>query len=284
MAKYHVERDNKVEEEDKSGCKLVFSKEQFAGLIFLPVILNGRRIIAFFDTGAGMTFIRSSLAKEMGLKEQSQLRGGNNQRKEMDFRTVEVGSLVLGQERMENLSAGVVPDESMDFGHDSEGNAFPADLILGWDVIGNVRFAFDMRKREVLVKPGGGSPQEDSLKWDRFPKIQIDYQGEKYPMGFDTGHTETMLDDSWLNRIQGLHSSSTVVQGIGSRSEEEVHIADRLTFFVYGQEVTLEHIEIMNYEIPGSVQGSISGLLGIDLVKGKRWTMDGKSRHFQILD
>jgi len=80
-------------------------------------------------------------------------------------------------------------------------------------------------------------------------------------------HTETMLDDSWLNRIQGLHSSSTVVQGIGSRSEEEVHIADRLTFFV-----------------PGSVPGSISGLLGIDLVKGKRWTMDGKSRHFQILD
>ena len=97
-------------------------------------------------------------------------------------------------------------------------------------------------------------------------------------------HTETMLDDSWLNRIQGLHSSSAVVQGIGSRSEEEVHIADRLTFFVYGQEVMLEHIEIMNHKIPGSEPGSISGLLGIDLVKGKRWTMDGKSRHFQILD
>lgn len=74
MAKYQVERDNKVEEEDKSGCKLVFSKEQFAGLIFLPVILNGRGIITFFDAGAGMTFISSSLAKEMGLKEQSPLR------------------------------------------------------------------------------------------------------------------------------------------------------------------------------------------------------------------
>lgn len=81
-----------------------------------------------------MTFIRSSLAKEMGLKVQTQIRGGNKQGKEMDFRTVEVGSLVLGQERTENLSAGVVPDESLDLGNDSEGNAFPADLILGGDV------------------------------------------------------------------------------------------------------------------------------------------------------
>lgn len=273
-----------VKGHESLGTTLSFTQKKFAGLIFLPVVINGRRVTAFFDTGAGMSFLRSSLAEEMGLQMKSELRGGNNQGKTMDFRTVTIRSLVLGEERMENISAGLVPDESLDFGPDTEGNTFPAEVILGWDVIGNLSFLFDMQLREVLVQPGGLRPLEDSLKWDRFAKVLIEYHGETYSMGFDTGHTETMLDDSWLSRISGCRSSSAAVQGIGSQSVEEVHIVDTLTLRVSGQVVTLKNIEIMGHEIPGSSPGSILGLLGIDAVQGKRWSMDGKSGHFQILE
>ena len=59
-----------------------------------------------------------------------------------------------------------------------------------------------MEARYVTVSPGGTMPKKGNMRWDAFPEFSIAHDGKAYTVGFDSGHTESFLDNSWL-KVRG---------------------------------------------------------------------------------
>jgi len=269
--------------EDCPDAAIKFSDQRFANLIFFPIQVNGREVTAYFDTGASLSFVSRSLSEELKLPLlESQLRGGNNQGEIRSFPLAEVEKIELGGNCTGRLTVGILPEGALDVGKDEDGNCFPASMILGYDVIERFCFTFHMKSREVFIEPGGRMPEDGSLNWNRFVILKADHKGEKLKIGFDSGHTDSMLDESWLHRTLQSKKNHVRRVGIGSSSEEDVWVTEKVLLTINGSEVVLDHAEIINGEIPGAESGSICGLLGMDALKEKVWTMDGKSGYFSI--
>lgn len=264
---------------------VIFSNNSFENLIFLPVTLNGITVTAMFDTGAQLSFISKSVSEKLGeYSADSPLKGGNNQGHETAFETVSVKNVAIGNFSFAQQRMGVLPDQALDFGEDSRQNRFPAAMLLGWDLISQLCWEFDMQSKTVQVCAGGSLPKGDDLSWGGFPIVTIMYGGESFAVGFDSGHTESFLDSTWLSRLEGLKQSQSLVQGIGSETVEDVNIAERLCFTIKNKEIFLSNIEVANHEVYGATDDRICALLGADILQCTKWILDYKSSRFEIIE
>lgn len=262
---------------------LYFSDKVFENLIFIPVIVNGIEATALFDTGAGMSFVSKSIVEQFGeLRMKSSVTGGNNQGITNSYQTICVDSIQIGNTIWKEQTVGILPDEALDFGEDSQHNRFPASMLLGWDLISMLCWEMDMNKRMVRMYPGGTMPKNNSLSWDSFPIINMNHAGSDYPMGFDSGHTDSFLDDTWTIRLGDLKEAGAVIHGVGSVSEEEVKIVDEFSFAINKTDLTLYQIEIVQHPVYGAAGHQICGLFGVDIVCGAKWVIDYQSRYFAI--
>lgn len=260
-----------------------FSDKTFENLIFIPVILNNKTVIALFDTGAGMSFITESTVKQLGdLQMMSSITVGNNQEKVSSYETTVIDHIQIGDRVLLAQEVGILPDTALEFGEDCYHNQFPASMLLGWDMIAQFGWAFEMKQKTVKIYPGGTMPQSNSLSWNDYPIININYAGANFSVGFDSGHTETFLDYTWAFRLQDLKSSETITQGIGSKLTEQVKLAEKLSFSIGATPITLHHVEVVEHPIYGSAKDSISGLLGADILSDANWILDYKSQCFEI--
>ncbi|MCM1103808.1 MAG: retroviral-like aspartic protease family protein [Clostridium sp.] len=265
-------------------CDVIpFSDQTFENLIFLPITVNDTEVTALFDTGAGMSFLSQSMADRLGdLQTRSSVRGGNNQGVENTYQTVCVNRIQIGTMLLTAQDIGILPDEALNFGEDSRHHVFPASMLLGWDVISQFCWKMDMKQKTAKVSPGGTMPTAESLSWDAFPILPITHSGSVYRVGFDSGHTDSFLDHTWMTRFDKLKAVNTVVHGVGSVSTEEVKMVDVFSFMIGQTPVTLHQIEIAQHPVYGADHDQICGLLGADILCGATWILDYQSRHFSI--
>lgn len=262
--------------------RIGFSDKAFANLIFFPVRLNGTEITAWFDTGAAMSLVTEHTAQRAGISATEQsLHACNNNGGSFGFRTGQLGRLAVGKHELTDLAVGILPDKMLDFGCDDEGNPFPGEMVLGWDVISRLCWRFDMEKRVVSVGPGGSMPRSDRIRWDRFPVVNATWEKETLSMGFDCGHTETMLDGTWLSRVKDVTRRTERIQGVGSERLIEVNTVKGLRLYVGGAEVVVSGIDIVE-QISGMEGTGMSGLLGADVLAGRRWVIDFRSGYFSL--
>ncbi|WP_167956167.1 retropepsin-like aspartic protease [Anaerosporobacter faecicola] len=268
---------------ERSTYTMPFAKERFENLILLPVCLNGVETIAMFDTGAGLSFVTESLAKKVDLqKEDSAGVAGNNNGATLAFEKGKGKQFTIADKQVTDLTVGILPDEAFDFGEDSNHQVFSGEMLLGWDIISQFCWDFDMKQRTVTIHDGGYAEQTDTLQWNRFPIIQTIYEGKILPMGFDSGHTETMLDYTWKERLQELNASESFLQGVGSGNTENVYVANQVEFQIDQAKVTLNNVEVYNRSISGAEEGSIVGLFGADILQHAKWRLDSISKCFCI--
>lgn len=257
--------------------EISFSNESFANLIFLPAKVNGAETNCLFDTGASISIMSASFARAIGANGGEIYRGGNNNGKlfsmESAVCTVEVGGATR------SLTVGILPDAAFALG--TNDNPFPARFFLGWDFISKHRWVIDTNARTTRIMKGGTAPKQDNLIWDGFPQLPILFNGKPLVMGLDTGHTDTMLDYSWKERIPNAARQVTEIVGVGGSATETTCLAHAFTFDLGGVTRTLENVEIFNHPIPGG-KGKMCGLFGIDLVYGTTFELDFLSRYFAI--
>lgn len=264
--------------------ELFFLEDKFDNLIFLPIQINFQKTIAFFDTGASISFIKESVAKKIGLKFNKEIKKvGNNNGGEFELSTCTVENINIGDINISNVIVGVISDESLDFGTDAEGNTFPASFIFGWDLISKFCWSFNMYANKVNIQDGGTMPLSDYMNWNNFVIINTKYNSQTVPMGFDSGHTDTVLDNTWLTRIKDYHKASTTIVGIASQKDECVNIVENLALVVSDIEIKFRDIEILEHSILGANENSLFGLLGADIALDKKWVIDAKSNYFKIL-
>ena len=111
------------------------SSSKFANLLFVNVQIGDVRATALFDTGAGMTVIAQSLLRRLrAAPEKDVLRAGNNSGVVRGLQTAVIPNIRLGDVCMENGKVLVTDDADFALS-DESGRIFPAEMLLGWDVI-----------------------------------------------------------------------------------------------------------------------------------------------------
>lgn len=117
------------------------SDSSFENLLFVHVRIQEAESIALFDTGAGMTVISRSLLARLGITaENAALRAGSNNGLLRTLQTAVLSPVRIGDICVETLRVLVTGDADFALS-DSSGAAFPAEMLLGWDVIARYRCA-----------------------------------------------------------------------------------------------------------------------------------------------
>lgn len=129
-------------DEPMTNC---LSSSKFANLLFVNVQIGDVRATALFDTGAGMTVIAQSLLRRLrAAPEKEVLRAGNNNGVVRALQTAVIPNIRLGDVCMESCKVLVTDDADFALS-DESGRIFPAEMLLGWDVISRYRWSYSAK-------------------------------------------------------------------------------------------------------------------------------------------
>lgn len=253
----------------------------FDSLIFITVKVGAEDISAMFDTGASISIISQSLAKRLNSVPDQSVTARNNNGKPL---TLDIGGLdrieICGLP-IENVKVGILPDNSFDFGFDDAGRTFPAQMLLGWDIISRFSWRIDTKNKLCHVSKCGNK-HTNSLSYCNFPTIRLKYKTGFAFFGFDTGHTETLLDKTWYTKLDHLRTIENGWRGVGGSFVEQSFVANHFEFTFEGEKFCLEKVIVLQHSVWGLENKSVVGLLGIDFFKNTIFEIDYGNKHFHI--
>lgn len=124
---------------------------RFANLLFVDIQIGNVNATALFDTGAGMTVIAQRLLHRLrAAPEKEVLRAGNNNGVVRGLQTAVIPNIRLGDICMENCKVLVTDDADFALS-DESGRIFPAEMLLGWDVISRYRWSYSAKDKSLSV-------------------------------------------------------------------------------------------------------------------------------------
>ena len=255
------------------------SKRKFSNLLFLDLRVAGADITALFDTGAGMTVITRSAAERLGARmEQATLPAGNNSGLVRRLQTAVLSDVRLGDIPAGELRVVVTDDADLDL-RDEIGAAFPAQMLLGWDVISRYRWSYSA-KEETLSVGRSETPSDPTDPDSRLgPVVFPSYAGRPFPARVDTGHTSSTLSGAWRARLPNVDWHEAEIVGVGSVRRQSVPYVRELPLLFQGRRICLRDVDISEtlYGQPPEIEA----LLGYDFLAGGDWRLD---REFQLSD
>ena len=142
------------------------SDSSFENLLFVHVRIQEAESIALFDTGAGITVISRSLLARLGITaENAAFRAGNNNGLLRTLQTAVLSHVRIGDICVETLRVLVTGDADFALS-DSSGAAFPAEMLLGWDVIARYRWRYSAKDGTLSVSASerDGAPADPDSK------------------------------------------------------------------------------------------------------------------------
>ena len=250
---------------------------KFANLLFVNVRIRDEETIALFDTGAGMTVIaRSALARLGGEMENSALHAGNNNGLVRAFPTAVISNVRLGDICIEKLRV-IVADDA-DFALcDESGAAFPAEMLLGWDVMSQYHWSYSAKSGTLLVSTSQRASALCDPDARQGPVVFPAYSGYRFKARVDTGHTSSTLSAAWRTRLPDVEWHEAESVGIGSVQHTSCPYVRNFQIVFQDRLITLRDVDISGklYGQPDDVEA----LLGYDFLEGMDWRLD---QEFQV--
>ncbi len=267
------------------GDMLSMPDVTYANLFFVDTNVNGNPVVLMFDTGANMTTISQSAYSKINANLLlDKISCGNSAGQTLEADVALVETMMIGNSKVSNFPVLVVPDTYFDFGKDDAGNRFIAQGFLGWDVISQFSWEIDSENRKYYMHKSHPFSCNRNLSWNQFPILSVEWNNAEILMGFDSGHTETILAASWCDHLSDLRTFSDTLTGLGGFSKEDVYIADKIEFMIDNQKILLTNVTILKHDIFGSAGDDMRGLLGADFVQNRKWKIDYPNHHFEIID
>lgn len=267
----------------KTQDSICMSKERIANLILIDVMIGPVSIPFVFDTGATMTLMSKTVAEEIGATEtEKTLEAGGSAGKQIELKTAVIDCMQIGQARIFNKEVAVVPDHALDFGVDDDGNQLCVKGFLGWDIIQHFKWTINTQLRTITIEKPALNKGDENLFWDGFLMLAVNYNGEEMHLGFDTGHTESMLGQRMIEKLNCKNQRVDLTTGVDGTVEEEVYNAERFEFSIGGTPIYLEDVCVLKREIFGAKDNQMLGLLGVDIIQNKVMEIDYFNRHFTL--
>lgn len=248
------------------------SDKKFYNLLFVNVRIQNITAVALFDTGASMTVIAQSLLDKLGdVEENGHLRAGNNNVLTRELHTSVVSDIQIGDICIDALQSLVVEDADFNM-TDEWGNVFPAQMLLGWDVISQYAWSYSAEDNHLSVAISEKKAKKSDSGIEHGPLVFPEYCGQQFKAKVDTGHTETILGRCWNNRLENVQFHETDVAGVGSTVRVSVPYVKDFKCLFQNRIIHLHNIDILEkiYGVPEDIEA----LFGYDFLEGKNWLLD----------
>ena len=248
------------------------SGSKFANLLFVNVQIGDVRSTALFDTGAGMTVIAQSFLRRLrAAPEKEVLRAGNNNGVVRTLQTAVIPSIRLGDVCLENCKVLVTDDADFALS-DENGRIFPAEMLLGWDVISRYHWSYSAKDKSLSVCLPEKTDEHLSPEIKHGPVVCPEYAGRCFRARVDTGHTGSILSASWYSRLPDIEYHETKITGVGSSQYKRIPFVRVLRLRFQNQTIYLQDVDICDklYGQPAEIEA----LLGYDFLEGRNWLLE----------
>ena len=252
--------------------KNCLSGSSFANLLFVNVQIGDVRATALFDTGAGMTVIAQSLLHRLRAAPKKEvLRAGNNNGVVRALQTAVIPNIRLGDVCTENCKVLVTDDADFAFS-DEHGRIFPAEMLLGWDVISRYRWSYSAKDESLSVSLPEKTAEHLSPEIKQGPIVFPEYAGRCFKARVDTGHTGSILSASWHSRLSDIAYHETEIAGVGASQYKRLPYVRVLQLRFQNQTIYLRDVDICDklYGQPAEIEA----LLGYDFLEGRDWLLE----------
>ena len=273
-----------------SGAVVLHTTRNPLGSVDANLTANGIVGNWLLDTGANMSVVAESYAKQLGLKllpgvahTQASLTGIENAIHVALIPTLQMGGAVL-----QNVVVLVLPDDNLNVQFDREGHRYQINAIIGYPV-------FQELGRVTFTRNGEFLAGDDALSSDRGakmymkalnPVIECTVERQTLPFAFDTGASRTQLLIAYYNRFkdevpkwQLIDSTSA---GAGGAVRSKVYLQKELEIGVGDRTATLKNITIAMTAAGVDTEG-LYGNLGQDLVADyDSFTLDFNHMRFSL--
>lgn len=259
------------EVEKVRGLEIQLKKDK-AGLLNIPVQVGEQVHDMVFDSGAGLSVLSESYAKELGFEIVSDS-------------TIPVKSGITGLATPVKLALGerfrvggievsnavflVFPDSALSFG----GGFYKINGIIGFPIIshfGTLTFT-DQTQLTVNGEKAKSDVEPNMIIDGLKPVIYLAFNGEELPYTFDTGADRTKLSDNFFKRYRPTveaegTSLELKAEGTGGGLVLKGYEIPELTFFLSGKPVSLKKVFVS--QDPISTNGEIYfGNIGQDFIR-----------------
>jgi hypothetical protein len=251
---------------------------------------NGRAANDFWlDTGASMSVVTESYAREYGVRIVSEAGGsaGTATGRKVPVRMGVVDSLKFGGLTLRNVPVVVLRDRDLSFKLLFV-TLLKVDAIIGWPVISRFRATFDYPNRELTLEEprssfivhGSSLVGPHNLFFTGQPCVQvaIDSSG---PLNFilDTGAMLCMVTKTGLAKLlaaPGLNRSLGCVGGAGGSDAGGIKVIKAARLTVAGQE--LYPVSLTVHELPEEGMAiTPDGLLGGDVLRNFKVVINARN-------
>ena len=248
------------------------SSSKFANLLFVNVQIGDAEVAALFDTGAGMTVVAQSLLDRLhAAPEKESFRAGNNTGMVRRLQTAVVPGLRIGDVRTEKCRVLVMDDADFALS-DESGSVFPAEMLLGWDVISRYRWSYSAKDESFSVSLPERTAEYLSPEIKHGPVVFPEYAGQRFKARVDTGHTGTILSAAWYSRLSDIEYHETEIAGVGASQYKRLPYVRALRLRLQNQTIYLQNVDICDklYGQPAEIEA----LLGYDFLEGRDWLLE----------
>lgn len=255
----------------------------------LPVRINGKEFIFWFDTGASMSIISSDVAKQAGLSALSPdtLAIATAAGKVPAVPTT-IDLLEVGQVRIEH-APGMIIDAALMHVSDSLSAAsrqpVTIDGMLGWDTIRELDVTLDFSSGSATIRrPEKHSRRNSSdLFWAGVPLVQMRGSlGRSVHFALDTGAEESFATE-WLLEKAFVPVVSVQRHKVGGVGEDQSYIAQvipQISFDLEKRKMVFKRLLIFAPAFWTFVH--LDGVLGADVAKAGVMRIDASNGIFSI--
>lgn len=271
-----------------NGPTRLKTERNVLGSVVTELTVNGIREKWLLDTGANLSVVSRSFARQLGIKllpgfgqTMSGITGIEN-----PLQVALLPTLQMGGATLHNVVVLVLDDSNLRIGTGEQ--AYQINAIVGYPVfqaLGAVRF-----QRDGWFDAGNGI-RDDAASTRMYmeqlmPVIDCRVQGKELPFSFDTGASGTILSIRYFERFRGEIGSWKKGQnksfGAGGVVRRTIYIQPTLDLTVGDRSPTLNRVPIFRNKM-GSGIDELYGNLGQDMVSGfDSFTLDFSKMTFSL--
>lgn len=241
--------------------KVEIADKKYLNYIFLKAAVGGEPITAMFDT-KGNSLLKKSIADKIDVDYIDQevideKRGWRRARVNLRLGGLEIGSAPVI----------VVNDDSFDLPLDPTGNKYPADFILGWNIISQLCFRGDGKSNDFQVQVDDFR-KPSSKESQNLPIVYVEFEGERVLAGIDTSKPLTTVSQEIFDKIVKNKDTANTIEMLGLANENLTYKTS-LEFKVDEDKIVLPSAGLN----PKLNEGDVKIIFGADLLQNTTWAM-----------
>lgn len=249
--------------------KVTVSDKKYLNYVFIEVKVGGIPLTAMFDT-RGNSLLKKSVADKIDIHyidENSidEKKGWKRARVNLNLGGLEIGSAPII----------VANDANFDLPVDPEGNEFPADMILGWNIISQLCFRGNLKINDFEVQVDDFK-EVNSKEKSNSPVLYVEFMGQRVLAALDTSKPVTSISQGIFDKINEKDGKQKTLEMLGL-DKENLTFESSLTIKIDEDTITLPHAQVN----PSLDEGKVEIVLGADLLWNTTWAIYSPMRYIR---